>query len=178
MKLLKTLAAGLLMLATGCSTPKVEDYVSNNPPLDLRSYLNGELEAWGMFFDNAGKAEPMFYVKMTGRWQGNNGTLQEHFIYNDGKTKDRLWTLTFQDDHHFTATASDVVGVADGRQYGNAANIKYVLTVPTDKGTSYDMSMDDWLYKMNDELVINRNEMRKFGIKVGELVISFHKPKK
>ena len=178
MNILRTLCTGLLMLITGCSSNKVDDYATNTPTLDIRDYLNGHIDAWGMFFDNAGKADPMFHVDMTGTWQGNSGTLNEHFTYNDGTTQDRIWHLTFTDDHHFTATASDVVGTAIGSQFGNAANLKYVLSVKTKDGSSYDMSMDDWLYKMNDTLVVNRNEMRKFGIKVGELVISFHKQTK
>jgi hypothetical protein len=178
MKILRALCTGFLMLITGCSSAKVEDYAGHTPTLDIRQYLNGDIEAWGMFIDNSGKADPMFQVKMKGEWQGNKGTLKEHFIYSDGHTKDRLWNLEFQDDHTFTGTAADVVGIAKGTQSGNAAHIAYVLTVTTEDGSSYNMSMDDWLFQMNDELVLNRNEMRKFGIKVGELIISFHKPKR
>ena len=175
MKILRAICAGLMMVLSGCSSAKVEDYAANTPVLDLRDYLNGDIDAWGMFIDNSGKADPMFEVQMNASWEGNIGTLREHFLYNDGTTQDRVWTLNFTDDHNFTATAADVVGVAVGTQSGNAANIKYVLSVKTKGGKTYDMSMDDWLYRMNDNLVINRNEMRKFGIKVGELVISFQK---
>ena len=175
MKLLRALCAGLLMVLAGCSSARIEDYNDKMPVFDIRSYLNGHIEAWGMFVDNAGKADPMFHVTLKGVWQGNHGTLDEHFMYSDGTTQDRLWTLDFQDEHHFTGTAPDVVGVAKGSQYGNAVNILYDLTVKTDSGSAYDMSMNDWLYRMNDELVLNRNEMRKFGIKLGELVISFRK---
>jgi hypothetical protein len=37
--------------------------------------------------------------------------------------------------------------------------------------------MDDWLYRIDETTVINRNAMRKFGLKVGELVIGFNGPK-
>ena len=175
MKILRALCTGILMLISGCSSSKIEDYAANTPVFDIRHYLKGTIEAWGMFVDTSGKADPMFHVMMEGSWEGNQGTLSEHFIYNDGRTQDRIWKLSFTDEHHFTGTAADVIGVATGTQFGNAVNMKYVLTVQTKNGGSYDMSMDDWLYQMNDQLVINRNEMRKFGIKVGELVISFNK---
>ena len=35
--------------------------------------------------------------------------------------------------------------------------------------------MDDWLYRMDDKTVLNRGELSKFGLKVGELVITFRK---
>jgi hypothetical protein len=175
MKTLRALCTGLIMLIGGCSTAKVEDYAQNKPELDIRDYLNGDVDAWGMFVDNSGKADPMFHVTMHGEWQGNNGTLTEHFDYNDGRKQDRVWALSFTDEHHFSGTAADVVGVAQGAQFGNAVNMNYVLTVQTKSGSSYDMSMNDWLYRMDDKTVINRNEMRKFGYKVGELVIAFKK---
>ncbi len=175
MKKLGALLTGLMLLLTGCSTARVEDYAQNEPIFDIREYLNGDVDAWGTFIDNSGKADPMFHVTMRGSWNGNNGTLEEHFDYSDGRKQDRVWKLTFTDDHHFTGTAADVVGTAAGAQYGNAVQMKYILSVQTRDGSSYDMSMNDWLYRMNETTVINRNEMRKFGYKVGELVITFNK---
>jgi len=176
MKLFQVVCASLLLLS-GCASVTPEDYRENTPTFDIRNYLNGKVEAYGMFVDNAGKADPMFKVALKGTWHGNSGVLDEHFTYNDGHTQDRKWSITFTDDHHFSGTAADIVGTATGSQYGNAVNIKYILMVPTDSGDTYDMSMDDWLYQMSDDLVLNRNEMRKFGIKIGTLIISFHKIK-
>ena len=56
MKLLRALCAGLLMVLAGCSSARIEDYNDKMPVFDIRSYLNGHIEAWGMFVDNAGKA--------------------------------------------------------------------------------------------------------------------------
>lgn len=165
--------AAAWMLA-GCSSTSVKDYAEQKPRLDIREYLNGDLEAWGAVINMDGSADPQFYVKMKGEWNGNQGTLDEQFTYSTGEEKHRRWTFNVTDDHHFTGTASDVVGEGVGKQYGNAVNMRYILTVPHD-GSTIDLSMDDWLYRIDDTHVINRTEMRKFGIKVGELVIAFHK---
>jgi len=175
MTIIRTLCAATMLILTGCASARIEDYADNQPVFDIRDYTKGDVEAWGMFIDNDGKADPTFHVTLHGAWHGDHGTLGEHFVYNDGHTQDRVWTLTFIDDHHFTGTAADIVGTATGAQYGNAVQMNYVLTVPTKDGGSYDMSMNDWLYRMDDKTVINRNEMRKFGYKVGELVITFDK---
>ena len=162
-------------MLSACAGPTAEDYAANKPALDIRDFTKGDVEAWGMFFDNAGKADPTFHANLHGAWQGNTGTLKEHFDYSDGRKQDRMWTFTFTDDHHFTGTAPDVVGIAAGEQYGNAIHMDYVLTIVDKDGASHDMTMNDWIYRMDDKTVINRNEVSKFGIKVGELVITFRK---
>jgi Protein of unknown function (DUF3833) len=175
MKLRHALCLGAALLLSACATAQVEDYAAKTPTLDLRQFLNGHVDAWGTFIDNSGKAEPTFYVSMNGKWKNNVGTIHEHFDYSDGRTQDRVWTMTFSDDHNLTGTATDVVGTAVGSQYGNAANLHYILPVTTQDGDTYEMSMDDWIYMMNKHVAINRNVMSKYGFKVGELILTFHK---
>jgi len=164
----------MTMFLTGCSGVDVADYAERSPKLDLRQYFNGDVIADGAFFNRSGKIEKQFHVVMRGSWQGNNGKLEEDFVYSDGTKSHRTWTVAFQDDNHFTGTAPDVVGTAVGEQRGNASHMKYVLRLPV-KDTTYDVSMDDWLYRLSDTVMINRVAMTKFGFKVGELVITFHK---
>ena len=174
MKRLSTILSGVLAILTGCSSITTEDYADKTPVLDIREYLNGPLEAWGVIKDYTGKADTHFHVKMEGSWNGNEGTLKEWFTYSDGTSDTREWSISFSDDHHFTATAHDVVGEAKGSQHGNAMNMRYTLRVPRGDST-IDLSMDDWMYRIDDKVLINHTKMRKLGITVGELVISFRK---
>jgi len=171
-----SLAYALAVVAglSGCASQSLDDYANETPVLDLRDYLNGPLEASGIFFDRAGHASLRFVVDMTGEWDGNTGTLAERFRYSDGTTDERVWTIVFSDDARFTATAHDVVGEAVGGQKGNAAMMRYKLRIPRD-GSEVVVSMEDWLYLQEDGTLINRTEMRKFGFKVGELVVVFRK---
>lgn len=173
---LKHICAAILFMVTGCSNVQAPDYDGMGPKLDLRQYLQGEFEAWGVLIDYTGKADRHFHVTMQARWDGNKGTLTEHFVYSDGRTDDRVWTLVFEDDHNFTGTAPDVVGVAKGQQYGNAMNARYVLRAKRDSGDTIDLSMDDWMYLVSDKVLINRTKMKKLGLTVGELIITFRKP--
>jgi len=158
-----------------CSEATVEDYANKpGPKFDIREYLNGNLDAWGTLIRRDGTADPQFFVKMKAEWRGDKGTLAEEFTYTDGTKKSRLWHFTMTDDHHFTGTAADVVGVGKGEQFGNAVNMKYVLQVPY-KGKTVNVKMDDWLYRIDETHVINRTQMTKFGFNVGELVIGFRK---
>ncbi len=58
--------------------------------------------------------------------------------------------------------------------YGNALQWRYTLLLPVD-GKTYEVQFDDWMYLMNNEVMLNKSEMRKFGFKLGEVVISFRK---
>ena len=50
------LAAGIASVATlsGCAGPQVSQYASEKPLLDLRTYFNGTLDAYGVFTDRSG----------------------------------------------------------------------------------------------------------------------------
>lgn len=174
MKRLTALIATTMLCLTGCSEPDIQHYVANSPKFDIREYFNGELEAWGAVINRDGTADPQFFIKMKGSWKGNKGTLEEEFIYSDGTRKHRTWHFEMVDDTNFIATAADVTGKGKGQQVGNAVHVTYTLQVPY-KGRTIELAMDDWLFRIDDKHVINRAEMRKFGIKVGELVVSFRK---
>lgn len=163
-----------LLCLAGCSDARIEDYAAKKPALDIRHFLNGHIEAWGVYRNRSGMVDQQFHVVMKGSWQGNDGTLEESFTYDDGHTDERVWSIHFVDDHHFTASAHDVVGQAKGAQYGNAMNMGYLLRVPV-KDSTYDIRMDDWMYLMDEHTLINHTTMTKFGFKVGDLLITFRK---
>lgn len=175
MKTLCTFLSSITFLLSGCSGYHTTDYAQVKPTLDIREYLNGPLTAKGILFDYTGKADLMFHVRMQAHWNGNKGTLEEHFTYSDGRTDERTWVIEFSDDHTFTATAGDVIGTAQGSQYGNSMNMRYVLDAKRASGDRIRLSMDDWMYLLDEHTLINRTKMRKFGLTVGELVITFEK---
>jgi hypothetical protein len=176
MKIIKTLS--ILMALTsifGCSSaidPKI--YAKNSPKLDVRSYLNGPLEAQGILQNRSGEVIKTFTVKMVGSWKGNDGVLKEDFVFSDGKKDQRTWEIKLSDDNNFTAKAHDTVGIAKGQQYGNAMKMSYVLKIDVD-GKKYDISMNDWIYLVDEKTAINVTKMSKFGFRVGTLTISFKK---
>lgn len=78
------------------------------------------------------------------------------------------------DEHTYEGTAGDVIGTAKGKQYGSALNWSYVLRVPVGSSTS-DLTFDDWMFLGPQGTLINRAVMKKYGIKVGELVLAFER---
>ena len=76
------------------------------------------------------------------------------------------------DDNNYVGTAPDVVGEATGVQYGSAFKFKYDLMVPF-KNKNIKISFDDWIFKQDEKVAINRATLTKFGFKVGELTVFF-----
>ncbi len=166
-------ALGLSLLA-GCAGPGVDDYRTEKPVLDLATYFNGKLDAWGIVRNRSGKVVKRFRVEITGTWQGGNGTLEEDFTYADGSKSRRVWTITKVDANHYRGTAADVIGEAVGEARGNALQWRYVLAVPVD-GKVYNVDFVDWMYLMDGEIMLNKSDMSKFGVGLGEVILSFRK---
>jgi hypothetical protein len=174
MNRLKVVLVALAVLLAGCGSVPVEQYRNERPALDLRQYFNGTVDAWGIFQDRSGKVVKRFTVRIDARWSGDTGTLDEHFEYSDGSTSRRVWTLQRLDQHRFRGTADDVVGEARGELYGNALRWQYVLRLNVD-GRSWDVDFDDWMYLMDDQVMLNRSVMSKFGVRLGEVILTFRK---
>jgi len=168
------LTATAAVLLSGFASRSVEDYADQKPVLDLKTYFNGELIAHGLFTDRSGTVQRRFVVQMTGTWQGNQGTLDERFTYSDGKTERRVWRLTDEGNGRWTGRADDVVGAAEGRAAGNALNWRYTLKLPVD-GSVYEVQFDDWMYLMDERVMLNKAVMSKFGIRLGEVTLAFYK---
>jgi hypothetical protein len=165
-----TVAANL----SGCASPTVDDYASEKPVLDLRTYFNGVVDAWGIFTDRNGKVVKRFTVEMKCQWQNAQGILDEDFVYSDGTKEKRIWKLTDKGNGAYVGTAGDVVGTADGQIKGNAFNWRYTLALPVD-GTVLNVQMDDWMYLMNDRVMLNKARMTKLGVHLGDVTLSFTK---
>ena len=97
------------------------------------------------------------------------------FTYSDGSKQRRVWHLTRQADGRYTGRADDVLGEAQGRAAGNALRWQYTLKLPVD-GKTYEVQFDDWMYLMDDKVMLNKAVMSKFGIRLGEVTLAFHKP--
>jgi hypothetical protein len=163
-----------ISLLGACSTPRVQDYARETPVLELRDYFNGTLDAYGIFTDRSGKVVKRFTVVMKCTWEGNAGVLDEAFTYADGTTQRRVWRMTRHANGRYTGQADDVVGSAEGQQSGNAFNWAYTLALPVD-GRVIDVQFDDWMYLMNDKVMLNKAAMRKWGVGLGEVTLSFIK---
>ena len=161
------------LLISGCASVQVADYAPEKPKFELREYFNGRVIAHGVVQDRSGKVLRRMTVDMACTWVGDTGTLNEDFTYADGKKERRIWTIKKQGDRYI-GTAADVVGEAIGMAAGNALNWKYVLALPVDDKV-YNVDFDDWMWQLDDKVMMNRAVFSKFGFRLGEVLITFYK---
>ncbi len=169
--LMLAVSAGLL---ASCASPQIADYAAEKPVLDMRQYFNGTIDAYGVFADRSGKVVKRFTVVMKCSWDGDTGVLDEDFTNSDGTKDRRIWTLKRGAGGKYTGTAADVLGEANGEEKGNAFRWGYTLKLPVD-GKIVEVQFDDWMYLMNDKVMLNKAVMSKYGFKLGEVTLSFVK---
>ena len=166
-----------LIFITSCSKNNVmkpQDFKNKEPRLIIEEYLSGNVKAWGVLQNRSGKVTRQFSADLNGSWDGKQLILKEKFNWDDGEVQNREWTKNKIDENKYEGTAGDVVGKAKGYSYGPAFKFEYVLLVPV-KGKEMKITFDDWIFKQDDRVAINRATMTKFGIKVAELTVVFVK---
>ena len=167
-----SLAAGSALALSACAGPQISDYAAQTPLLDLRTYFNGTVDAWGLFTDRSGRVVKRFTVVMDCKWQGDEGVLDEAFTYSDGTKQRRIWRLKALPNGRYEGRADDVVGMASGQTKGNAFQWQYTLALPID-GSVWHVQFDDWMYLMDERVMLNKAVMSKLGVTLGEVTLSF-----
>jgi len=157
---------------SACST-HLDDYREVTPELDLKTFFNGHLEAYGIVQDYKGKVNRRFRADILGAWKDDQGVLDEQFYFADGELQHRCWQLT-RSGNHYQGRAGDVVGIAEGNVSGNALNWQYILAIPVN-GKTWNIKLNDWMYLVDENNLINRATMHKFGLKVGEITLYIRK---
>ncbi len=146
-----------------------EDYAGTVPAFSLKEHLSGPIQSEGIIYGPNGRMTNSFVAKMIGTWDGDTGTLSEDFTYSNGKKQNRKWFLKIGPGNTFTATADDIVGEAQGIVSGSTVMLRYKIILPEEAG-GHVLDATDWMYLTASGTIINKSEMRKFGLKVAELV--------
>lgn len=153
---------------------KVQNYKNNTPLFHLEDFINGQIEIQGLFQNRAGVVTSRFHVDLNATWNNGQGHLNEDFTFADGQKLNRQWALTRLSDNTYEGTAPDVVGRATGVGSGNTYLWVYKLRLPYKNG-HITVDVEDWMYLINGERMINRVYFRKFGFKFTEATLVFLK---
>jgi hypothetical protein len=146
-----------------------EDYADHGPDFDIREHLNGPMLCEGVIYGPTGRVSSRFVAEFFAEWDGDKGTMRETFRYDSGVTQEREWRLEVTETGRIRADADDLVGVGRGRQVGSSVKLDYNIRLPESAG-GHVLSVVDWMYLLENGVIMNRSQFRKFGIKVAELV--------
>lgn len=171
--------AALTALAACTGKPSFDDASLSDRKLNLEEFFDGDLVAYGQFQDVFGTVRRSFVVTIQGDWDGETLTLQEDFVYEDGSTEQRIWSLTKTGDDTWTGTALGVIGQAQGIEQDNRFNWQYEidLPIPSADGTTETMrvTFDDWMWLLSEDRLFNRAYVKRYGVDIGDVSISFEK---
>ena len=164
-----------LLLITGfslvaCSQIQVDEYRNLEPTLIPEVFFAGTLTAHGIIKNRSGKVTRRFNADIQASWNDGSGTLEEIFDFDNGETQNRTWTLTPTSTGEYLATAGDVVGDGTMSYSGNSIFLNYVLEVPYNDST-VNVRVDDRMYLVTPNILINESRMIKFGLEVGSIIL-------
>jgi len=171
---MRFLIVTFLFLPSFSTYINITAFSNNKPQFKLEEYFNGKTEAWGMFHDRFGNLKRSFRVDIIGTLDSDILTLDEKFLYDDGEKDTRIWTIRILGDNKYSGEASDVVGKAMGISSGNALNWKYKLNLKV-KDSTIMVDFDDWMFLQDKGVLINRAEVKKWGLNIGVVTITFLK---
>lgn len=172
MKLMNILLLPAVALLSACSVSlSGDDYVEQAPVFNLEAFFDGHVKAWGIVQNRSGEVVQRFEVDIQGRRIDGQLILDETFSYGLGEGPEkRVWTITDKGNGEYQGTASDITGQATGKSFGNAFNFAYEMDLPVDD-TTYRVQFDDWFFALNDNAMMNRSYIKKFGLVMAEVTI-------
>ena len=158
---------------TGCGAT-MSTYQNETPRFVPEQWFVGRFQASGGFFDRFGTLRRRFVMDLTGRKEGETIRLDEELRYTDGEIAKRSYLIRKTDGNRYEATADGVVGKATIDASGNA--LRWVYKLKQKIGESdWTLSFDDWMYLIDERTMLDRAEVSKWGIKIGEVILVAHK---
>ena len=143
-------------------------------PFTIERYFDGRSRAWGIVLDRFGGLRRRFTADIDGTWDGTTLTLTEDFVFDDGAQERRIWRIVRIGDGRYGGLARDVDGEAIGMRLAGGLRWRYILLLPIGRRT-WRVRMDDRMFAQPDGKLIARATMRLFGVRVGEVLMTFDK---
>lgn len=176
--LLSATVAGSLLLSS-CTSLTVDHASGRSPELIPQEFFNGTLCADGVVRDRSGAEIRRFNAQLQGSWNDLGvGTLDEVFYFYDEPGAEpvretRVWTFNpvmTEEGAMLQASAGDVPQPTLMRWAGNAIYMSYTLRYGQE-GDTIDLHMEDWMFRVADDVVVNETRMSKFGLHVGQVLL-------
>ncbi|MDX1540646.1 MAG: DUF3833 domain-containing protein [Geminicoccaceae bacterium] len=165
--------AGLLVLLLGaCGGLSADDFAGSEPRFVPEEALLGEWRVYGLVLDRFGEPRRQFRADVTGRMEGDVLVLDESFLYRDGETDERVWRIRKVGEGRYEGEADDVVGTAIGTVSGQALNFRYDIDLEVGDDT-WRVHFDDWLLLQPEGVIVNRAEITRYGVQVGQMLAFF-----
>ena len=149
-------------MANGAQIP---DFLPEN-------YFLQPLTAFGVFVDRFGTIRRQFEVEIKGTATARGFILDEHFVYDDGEHETRQWVVEKLGEGHYQGRCDEVIGHATGRHQNNMQRWQYRFSLAM-YGRRVAVHFDDVMVLHQGGVMVNRAIVSKWGLKLGEVLLSF-----
>ena len=177
----QTIPAPMVLLAAafglaGCTATTPLDVVKEGKPVFRpEAYFAGHTHSWGIFENRSGQPTKILYTTTTGRWDGHLLHFEQDLIFPKGKNSHRSWLIRRDDEHHYSATGTGIVGTAHGITSGNAFHLDFTLDAVPGNPLGH-VHMSQWMYLQADGVtMVNRDTITKAGVIITEITEQFRK---
>lgn len=157
-------------LIAGCDrTPRARVAFGSLPAFDPIAFFDGHTRSLGVIESRSGAPTERIVTDSRADKEGTDRLrMVQHLTFQDGTTQERDWTLWRSGPNRFDATANDMVGTANGESDGGIFRWQWVLA-RSPGNALMNVTMRQWMYRMEDGSVMIRTTVSKFGFIVAEV---------
>lgn len=175
-RLRHVLIFALTLALAACSTRLADrDFANSGVPFDPVSFFTGHVASWGVEEGRGGAPIGIVTTDCTGILAPNGDlTLVQTLHVGADAPQKRIWQMHRIDPSHYTATANDMAGTADGTVSGRMLHWRWVLETKPGQALK-NVTMEQWMYHMDDGSVMIRTIVTKLGVRLIEVSEVFQK---
>ena len=163
-----------VLLLVSCNDLSIDHHKNQTPELNFKDAFTGERVGYGFIENWRGEIVTTFTAKFVGVIEDSKLIISEKFLYSSGEEDERVVELDFADEHQYVATCEDFDGPAQGFEIGNAALFNYNLKLKEGKVIS-NVKANEQFVLLEDGTIFADSKLKKFGIKVGKVVMYIKK---
>ncbi|MDC0461471.1 DUF3833 domain-containing protein [Alphaproteobacteria bacterium] len=137
-------------------------------------FFDGRIEATGVFIDRFGSVRRRFNVSIDGKTTKDGFLLDEYFSFDDGENEYRQWQITKSDQNTYVGFCKDVCGQAVGKLTDAQLSWNYYFNL-TLFSRKIKVKFEDVMIQQSPLIMLNNAKVKKFGLLLGEVFITFIK---
>ena len=140
-------------------------------------YFVGDIEATGVFIDRFGIIRRRFNVSITGHKTHGGFALDEYFLFDDGEKELRRWEIKKLSQNKYVGVCDDVCGEAVGILTDARLSWAYHFNLKM-FNRKIKVKFEDIMVQQTPLIMLNNAKIKKYGLLLGEVFITFMKTDK
>src|SRR5580698_7103010 len=102
------------MLLSACASRPVSSFSNGQPILDPEKFFTGHTHSWGIFEDRSGQPTQILKTITDGHLEADGLHFEQDLYFEKSQKTHRSWLVKRIDSHHYTATGTGIIGIAQG----------------------------------------------------------------